>query len=29
MCIRDRILSEIVRGVSYENARRYFHFATR
>ena len=23
------ILSEIVRGVSYENARRYFHFATR
>ena len=23
------ILSEIVRGVSYENAKRYFHFATR
>ena len=23
------ILSEIVCGVSYENARRYFHFATR
>ena len=26
-CAKHDILGEIVRGVSYENAKRYFHFA--